>query len=132
MNLAAQTDAYVTYEVNSIFFGEGVETATEWVTFAGSDGHRLAEIISEDEMRRFYREQPKLASLNIWEDILNHCYEDNSLVDIVWSVGLLGDSLAHQYVYAPGIFENIKYPMNAIAPYLSREAQELIKSTSRR
>lgn len=132
VNLAAQTDAYVTYEVNSIFFGEGVETATEWVTFAVSDGHRLAEIISEEGMLRFYREQPELASINIWEDILNHCYEDDSLVDIVCSVGLLGDSLAHQYAYAPGIFEDVKYPMDAIAPYLSREAQELLKPTTRR
>lgn len=127
IKLVAQTSTYVTYEVNNIFYGEGIETAKEWVTFSKSDGHRLNEIISNNEMMRFYREEPQLRSENIWEYLHNHWDEEKSPHDIVCSVGLLNDSLVHQYVYTQGIFEDVKYPLNKIAPYLSKEVQNLIK-----
>ena len=126
INMVAQTRTYVTYEVNNIFFGEGIETTKEWVTFVKSDGHRLAEVINDSEMLRFYREHSELRNEDIWEDLLNHCYEEDSLNDIVCSVGLLEDSIAHQYIYAPGIFEDVKYPIDGIAPYLTKEVQNLI------
>ena len=126
MKLVAQTSAYVTYEINRIFYGEGTEIAKDWVTFVKSDGHRLKEIINNNEMLRFYREQPLLRSENIWENLHNHCDEEKSPHDIVCSVGLLNDSLVHQYVYAPGIFEDVKYPLSKITPYLSKEAKDLI------
>ena len=77
-------------------------------------------------MLHFYREHPDLRSEDVWEDVLHHGSEADSLVDIVCSVGLLNDSITHQYVYAPGIFEDVTYPLNEIAPYLSKEAQKLI------
>lgn len=128
INLVAQTNTYVTYEVNNIFFGEGVETAKEWVTFVKSDGHRLAEVINDSEMLRFYREQPELRSDVVWENLLSHCDEGDNLCGVVCTVGLLNDSVVHQYVYAPGIFEDIKYPIDGIAPYLTQEAQELVQN----
>lgn len=127
ISLVAQTDTYVTYEVNHILYGEGVETETEWVMFVKNDGHRLKKVISEHEMLRFYRENPELRSEEVWENLLNQTYDEDSLSDVVCSVGLLEDAVAHQYVYAPGIYEDSKYPLQAIAPYLSEEAQALIK-----
>ena len=127
MNLVAKTNTYITYEVNNIFYGEGVETAKEWVTFSKSDGHRLIEIISNNEMMRFYREQPQLRNEAIWEDIFNHSIGEENPHDIVCSVGLLNDSVAHQYVYAPGIFEYAIYPLDGISSYLSKEVQYLIQ-----
>lgn len=127
LNIVAQTSKYVTYEVNSIFYGEGVENAKEWITFVKSDGHILSEVIKNSEMLRFYREQPNLRSDAIWENLFNHSSEEDSLNDIVCSVGLLKDSIAHQYIYAPGIFENFKYPLDRIAPYLTKETQDLIR-----
>ena len=129
INLMAQTNTYVTYEVNNIFYGEGVETAKEWVTFSKSDGHRLVEIISNNEMLRFYREQPQLRNEAIWEDIFNHNSGEDNPHDVVCSVGLLNDSVAHQYVYAPGIFEYAIYPLDGIASYLTKEARELVQKS---
>ena len=127
VNLIAQTDNYVTYEVNHIFYGEGIETTTEWSTFVKSDGHRLTEVISEYEMLRFYHEHPELRNDDVWENILYHIHHGDSLYGVVCSVGLLDDIVAHQYVYAAGIYEDVKYPTQAIAPYLSKEVQKLIK-----
>ena len=126
LNLVAQTNSYVTYAVNCIHYGEGIEVSTDWETFAKSDGHRVKEIISEQEMARFYAEHPELRDENVWANELRF-HRENGRWNIVCSVGLLNDSLAHQYGYAAGIFEDLKYPFDVISPYLSGEAQELIK-----
>ena len=123
MKLAAQNDNYITYEVDWIFFGEGEEVAKEWVTFVLADGHRLTKVISNKNMLKFYRKHPELRSEDVWRTA---CLYDRKSC-LVGSVGLLNDAVAHQYVYAPGIFEEvIKYPLDAIAPYLSKEAKSLM------
>ena len=121
--LCAQTDSYVTYEVDRLFFGEGDEVSKEWVTFLLSDGQRLKEIISNKDMLRFYEEHPELRSHDLWEQILSH----DEGTDFVGEVGLLNDSVAQQYVYAPGIFEDVRYPLDIIAPYLTKNVRKLIK-----
>lgn len=130
VKLAAQTDTYVTYEIDWIFFGEGVEIMTDWATFFLSDGHRLKEIISPADLLRFYQEHPEYRSDIVWENV---CYESqetdgDGMCGINGTVGLLKDSLAHQYAYFAGVFEDLKYPLDAIAPYLSEEAQALAKA----
>lgn len=127
INLVTQTDTYVTYQANHIFIGEGVEVATDWVTFVKSDGHRLQEVISDAEMMRFCREHSGLRKDDMWSDILLNFQEGDDLSGLTGNFGLLKDSLAHQYTFAPGIYEDIMYPLDSIAPYLSQEAQELIK-----
>ena len=122
MKLVAQTDTYVTYEMDWIFFGEGAEVAKEWATFVRADGHRLSKIISNKNMLRFYKKHPELRSEDIW----NHIHAYDSKAYLVGYVGLLNDSVAHQYAYAPGIVEDVTYPLDAILPYLSKEAKALI------
>lgn len=124
VKLVAQTNSYITYEVDRIFYGEGVETATDWVTFVKSDGHRLTEVISNDNMMRFYKEHPEQRNNDIWESVQFHLSEHGE-AELVSSIGLLNDSVAHQYAYTAGIFEDVKYPLETIAPYLSKEAAEL-------
>lgn len=122
IKLAVQTDTYITYEMDWIFFGEGPEVAKEWATFVREDGHRLTEVISNKNMLKFYQKHPELRSENIWNHI--HSYDDKAY--LVGYVGLLNDSVAHQYAYAPGIFEDVHYPLNVILPYLSKEAKSLV------
>jgi hypothetical protein len=122
LKLAAQTDTYVTYEIDWVFYGEGLEVAKEWATFVRADGHRLTEIISNKNMLRFYKKYPELRSKDIWLHI--HTYDNKDY--LVGSVGLLNDSVAHQYAYAPGIVEDVHYPLELILPYLSKEAKSLI------
>ena len=124
--LAAQTDTYVTYGIHSIFYGEGLEIATEWVTFFKSDGHRLAEVISASDLLSFYENHPEYRNEDIWEAILDQNQDEVRMLTILdGSVGLLEDSVAHQFVFAPGIFEDVYYPLTAIAPFLSKEARQL-------
>ena len=126
LRLVAQTDTYVTYEEDWIFYGEGDEVANNWVTFVKEDGHRLKEVISNDNMLRFFEDHHNLIDEGVWDEIqwdLSRGYD----VWVVCSVGLLNDTVAHQYVYAPGIYEDLKYPMEMIRPYLSKEARRLVR-----
>lgn len=132
VKLATQTDTYVTYGVEHIFWGEGVETDTEWITFLIGDGHRLSEVISELNLYRFYKDHPEYRNDNVCETVLDRYRKHIIFSEDEVNVGLLADSVAIQYVYAPGIFEIVKYPANAISPYLSTEAQELILNTTNR
>lgn len=124
LNLVAQTATYVTYEVVHQFFGEGLEEARTWVTFAKSDGHRLQEVITPDNLLRFFLDHPEQRNKDIWDDIIYTMNEYGSLKS--FSVGLLNDSLVFQYVWAPGIFDDFKCSLELWKPYLSPEAQELV------
>ena len=124
LNLVAQTGIYVTYEVIYDFFGEGLEEARSWVTFAKSDGHRLQEVIATDNLLRFFQEHPEQRNNDIWNDIMFNLNEYGSLRP--YNVGLLNDSLAFQYIWAPGIFDDFKYSLELWKPYLTPEAQELV------
>ena len=127
IGLAAQTDAYVTYQIDHIFYGEGLEVARDWVTFVKSDGHRLKEVISGADLLRFYRDCPEYRNEDIWQDVHFHAPDLSNVHEIDGTTGLLPDSVVHQYVYAPGIFEDVSYPLEAIGKYLSREAKEVVK-----
>ena len=122
MKLVAQTETYITYEMDWIFFGEGAEVSKEWATFVRANGHRLTEVINNKNMLRFYKKHPEQRSEEIW----NHIHTYDSKEYLVGYVGLLSDSISHQYAYAPGIFEDAHYPLEVIVPYLSKEAKALI------
>jgi hypothetical protein len=124
LNLVAQTTTYVTYEVVYQFFGEGLEESRSWVTFAKSDGHRLQEVITFDNLMRFFQEHPEQRDKDIWDDIVHAMSENGSPKS--FSMGLLNDSLAIQYAWAPGIFDDFKYSLEPWKPYLTPEAQELV------
>ena len=127
VRVIAQTETFVTYEVDHCFFGEGLEVAKEWVTFVKSDGHRLNEVISRADLMRFYTDCPEYRQEDIWTDVHFNAPDSTNVREIDGTTGLLPDSVVHQYVYAPGIFEDVNYPLEAIGAYLSREAQELVK-----
>jgi hypothetical protein len=124
LNLVAQTATYVTYEVVHQFFGEGLEEVRSWVTFTKSDGHRLREVITSDNLLRFFKEHPEQRNNDIWNDMVSTMNEYGSLRS--YSVGLLNNSLAFQYVWAPGIFDDFKYDLALLKPYLNTEVQELL------
>lgn len=124
LKLVAQTYVYVTYEIDYLFFGEGLEVGTDWVTFVKSDGHRLTEIVSDENMMRFYEEHPELRNEEIWD----YVQWELSLGNDSWvgSAGLLNDSVAYQFIFAQGIYEDLMYPLEVLKPYLSEEAREVL------
>ena len=126
LRMVAQTDAYITYQLDWDYFLEGDVIEKEWVTFVKSDGHRIGKIISEENMQRFFEEHPESWDKEIWEYTQWKFSEGDNLL-IGNPAGLVGDTVACQYVFAPGIFEDLKFPLASIKPYLSEEVQKLVK-----
>lgn len=124
LNMVAQTDNYVTYEIVSGYRGEGAEEARSWATFDKSDGHRLKEVISTENMLRFFQEHPEIRNDDIWDNIQYYLNEGYNV--FLNNVGLLSNSVAFQYMWNMGIYEDFTYDLEVIKPYLSKEAQELI------
>lgn len=125
--LAAQTDSYVTYESNWSFYGEGLTTSQNWVTFRKSDGRRFDCVISNDNLLRFMDEHPDLRSSDVWGDIQFKLSNGKDVSGLLENTGLVNDSVMHQHCYANGIFETMTYDLPTILPYLSKEVQDLVK-----
>lgn len=128
LNMVTQTATYVTYEVVYVYFGEGLEENRDWVTFAKSDGHRLKEVITKENMLRFFQDYPEIRDNGIWSDI-QFTQNEYGIVH-PFHVGLLNDTLAFQYIWAPGIFDLFKYDLAPLIPYLTDEAQSFVKGAS--
>lgn len=124
LKMVAQTDTYVTYEIVSGFMGEGPEESRHWTTFVKKDGHRVKEVISSQNMLRFMEDYPEMKASGIWCNTQR--YKEEGYEIFLNNVGLLADSLAFQYFWSMGIYEDNQYPLTVIKPYLSEEAQELL------
>jgi len=125
VTMKEQTESFVTYEVSNYFIGEGDFEYLEWVIFDKSDGHRLAKIIDDVKV-------PELLKItfgtdyDVWEDAEYRLSKDD---EVAWrcSFGLTSDSLQCQYLYAPGIVETFSLGLEAVKPYLTKEAAELCR-----
>ena len=109
VTLMEQTQTFVTYQVRVLHIGEGDCEYLEWTTFDKSDGHRLAEVIGADRVDSFVMEKCGV------DDAQNRL---SSGADV---------SLRVQYLYAPGIVENLPLDMKTARPYLTDEAKRLLE-----
>ena len=121
LKMEAQTDKYVTYGLE--FFHCGVSCGSEkyYYTFDKHDGHQVEEIISKENLSRFFKDYPEYASENdyLWKyspenDYDNSCY------------GLLDDHFSLVIMGWYNHYFSVDVPYSQIFSYLSPEAQELI------
>ncbi len=127
MNLVAQTDTYITYEVVRSFKGEGVHEFRRWTTFVKNDSHRLKEVISNENLLRFYEDYPELmGSENLYE--LQRCISEGYDGCVK---GLLSDSLACVFLDNTGHEDIDLYDLKVIKPYLSKEARKLVSGSDK-
>lgn len=120
-----QTEKFVTYRVSEYFVGEGDFEYSDWVTFSKSDGRRLPEVISDTDFLRFLEEHPDQRTYT-WDDMQWRISEGYG-VEGRNCFGLKSDSVWNEYLYAPGIIDTLWYDMEVIRPYLTEEAQRLLK-----
>ena len=123
INLVAQTETYITYQVIWAFRGEGIHEGYEWVTFAKNDGHRLKEVNSNENLLRFFEDYPELSD----DDIVDAMRRNLSAGFCFCETGLLNDSLAFVYEWGGGHDDIEIYDLKIVKPYLSKEAQKLIE-----
>lgn len=124
VTLLDQTDAFVTYEVGTLYLVEGALYFREWITFSQDDGRRIHDIITDDHLLRFYDEHPEVQ--NELRNMLEECILNGESVEGASTFGLSGDSVVHQF-RIPGDIYEAAYDLKVIKPYLTEEAKELLK-----
>lgn len=115
IDLIAETDAFVTYEIDKTSCAAGCWYSTNWAVFRKADGKRIKEIITMENLERFLKENPDLDEEHIADQLC------------VSSFGLLEDGLI--LFYDPTGWTNqleLEYSYQDILPYLSKEVQDLI------
>lgn len=125
VTLIEQTDKFVTYELVSLYLGEGANYYTEWFTFSKADGHRLSKVVDTAEVSKLLKHTSG-TSHDVWDDV-EYRFSIGGEVDWRCNFGLTQDTLWCQYFYAPGIEETFPFDMKTARPYLTEEAKELLK-----
>lgn len=130
LKMEAQTERYVTYGLEFSYCGAGCSSEKLFYSFDKKDGHQIKEIISHDNLVRFFEDYPEYNSIGAdpwtgepcWkfypnEDFLNSRY---GLMDDHFVLSIYGDG--RNYMLAT-------FPYSQIFSYLSHEAQTLIELT---
>lgn len=125
ITLVEQTNSFVTYEISRYFIGEGDCEYLDWITFYKRDGHRLPEVIRNDQVVDLLKCSSG-TDYNVTDDV-EYRLSIGGEVAGRCSFGLTTDSLRCQYMYAPGIVETFSFDMKTACPYLTEEAEKLLK-----
>lgn len=122
MKMEAQAETFVTYGLEFFYCGAGCSSDKYYYTFDKSDGHQIKEIISHDNLVRFFKDYPEYAvnedyswEFNPNNDYINSCY------------GLLEDCFSLVILGAYNHYFSVKIPLNRISSYLSPEVQTLLE-----
>ena len=128
MIMEAQTDKFVTYGLEYFYCGAGSSSQKSYCTFDKHDGHQVKEIISHENLVRFFVDHPEYNTIEAdalleesgWEFSLEYGF-DNSYY------GLLDDHFSLVIEGCGNHFLLTDFPYNKIFSYLSPEAQALVE-----
>ena len=130
MKLEAQTDKYVTYGLELFFCGAGCSSEKYYYTFDKSDGHQIKEIISHDNLVRFFEDYPEYSTLEAdpWAGASGwKFFPENEFVN--YNYGLLDDHFSLVICGYGNHFFLLDFPYGQIFSYLSPEAQNMVEQT---
>lgn len=124
--METQTDLFVTYGVEHFHCGASCGSEKYYYTFDKKDGHQIGEIISHDNLGRFFAEHPECATIEQTEENYGWTFDPEDEFENT-QFGLLADNFI---LIIEGIGNHYfvsKIPYDLIASYLSPEAQALVK-----
>ena len=125
--MVGQTDAFVTYQIGTLYLGEGALFFCEWFSFSKDDGHRLQNLITTENLLRFFEEHPEEEN-DISDEMKALIYNGYS-IEGGSTFGLTGDKLLHQF-RIPGDIYDAEYNLEVIKPYLTDEAKKLFEKSN--
>ena len=125
LEMEAQTPSYVTFGIRFFHCDKKFSCGSEkyYFTFDKRDGHQVREIISQDNLFRFFEDYPEYKTL--WSDTSGWAFLPESSFDNR-CYGLLDDHFSLVVMGPSDNFLSVGYPYGQIFSYLSREAQELL------
>ena len=111
LKLVAQTETYVTYFCEFTFCGASCSHEYEFYTFRKWDGHRLENMITTKDLKKFVKKYPKYE------------FDEEILTPFT---GLSDAGFLYGSWEPIGFYKVDTIPYSEINPFLSKEAQELI------
>lgn len=122
LKMEAQTEEYVSYGLEYDYCGATCSSEKFYYTFDKNDGHQIKEIISNENLVRFFADYPEYATKDgyLWKfspenNFDNACY------------GLLEDHFSLMILGWYNYYFSVDVPYGQIFSYLSPEAQALVE-----
>lgn len=125
MKMEAQTESYVTYSLENHHCGASCGSEKSFYTFDKRDGHQLQEIISHENLVRFFEDYPEYAGKEefLWKYTPESDYDTSCY-------GLLDDHFSLIIIGWYNHYFSVDVPYSQIFSYLSPEAQAMVERKS--
>lgn len=124
--MEAQTESFVTYGVEHFHCGASCGSEKYYYTFDKKDGHRVGEIITHENLVRFFAENPKFATIEKLYEDYDWTFDPEAEFDNT-KYGLLADRFMLVVEGVGNHYFTTELPYDLITPYLTPEAQALVK-----
>ncbi len=128
MKLEAQTSKYVTYGLEHVHCGGSCGSEKYYYTFDKSDGHLVKDIISRDNLERFFNDYPEYNTIgaNHWSGYPGWKYSPEYVFENT-SFALLEDHFSLVIADVGNHYQLADFPYSQIFSYLSPEVQTLLE-----
>ena len=128
LKMEAQTEKYVTYGVERMYCGAGCISEKHFYTFDNNDGHQVRNIISCENLVRFFKDYPEYSSIDDdpwfgragWQFFI----EDGAQR---YDYGLLDDHFSHAIHGWGNSYLLLSFPYGQVFSYLSPEVLTLVE-----
>lgn len=122
LKMETQTEKYVTYGLEPFHCGASCGSEKYYYSFDKRDGHLIQEIISHDNLVRFFEDYPEYSMMDeyMWEFSPENNFDQTNM-------GLLEDHFSLIIIGWYNHFFSVDVPYGPIYSYLSPEAQALVK-----
>ena len=128
LKMEAQTDKYVTYGLEFFHCGASCGSEKFYYTFDKSDGHQVKDIISHENLVRFFADYPEYTSIedDPWFGRAGWKFFAEDEFD-KYAYGMLDDHFSLAILGCGNHFLLLSFPYGQIFSYLSLEAQALVE-----
>ena len=128
LKMEVQTKKFVTFGVEHFHCGGSCGSEKYYYTFDKSDGHQVMNIISRDNLDRFFKDHPEYTSIDDdpwsgrtgWQYYPEHGFQD-------YDYGLFDDHFSLAIQGCGNHYILLSLPYDKIFSYLSPETQSLVE-----
>ena len=133
LKLEAQTEKYVTYGMEFLHCGGSCGSEKYYFTFDKNDGHQVRDIISYENLARFFKDYPEYSSIDddSWFGMAGWQFYQEDGADM-FEYGLLDDHFSLSIEGYGNHYLLLGIPYGKIFSYLSPEAQALVERQKER
>lgn len=126
LKLEAQTETFVTYGMENYYCGGSCGSDMYYYTFDKRDGHQIKDIITHNNLVRFFEDYPEYATV---EDIIDDYDWEFSPLAVFFDsdYGLLDDCFLLVVKGMGNHYFTTDFPYSKILPYLSPEVQVMLE-----